>query len=142
VGGNDRRVRLGAFVNSNAAWPFSDMDVKNGGGIGISIVPGVNSSPMIDVQTCTSPNGPTFAHAIGSYPDDGTWQFVRVVHTGTNMRVCLNGALQANVDVQTTQLKNMYPPDLGKDVQRLSSEAYFSGSLDDVRAITGALPCE
>lgn len=138
-------VRVAAFVGANPAWPFSDLDLDHGGGLGISIDPGGGSSAMIDVQTCTNPSGPSgtmIAHAFGNYPTDGTWQFVRVVHTGAGIRVCLNGNLAASVKVDTTKLMAMYPPNLGKDVRAAPSAAYFDGSLDDLRVITGALPCE
>jgi Concanavalin A-like lectin/glucanases superfamily len=136
-------VRLNGFVGLNAAFPFSDMDLDVGGGIGVSIWPGAGSDPpTIDVQTCTDPVGPKITHATGMFPVPGAWQFVRVVHTSTGVQVCVNGAPAASSNAATTQLKTMYPPGLGKDAFAQPSQAYFDGSLDDLRVITGALPCE
>jgi hypothetical protein len=135
-------VRLAAFVGTNVAWAFSDMDLDYGGGIGIWIAPFGSTSATIHAQTCTDPIGPVIADAFGNYPVDGSWQFVRVVHTSTSIQLCVNGDFVANANLATPALTGMYPPELGKDVFALSSSAYFDGSVDDLRVITGALPCD
>jgi hypothetical protein len=132
--------RMTGFVGSSPAFPFSDMDLDAGGGIAISLVPA--TQPTIEVQTCTSSIGPTFASAVAPYTDDGMWQFMRVVHSATEIRVCLNGKYLTKVAAATTKAANSYPPDLGKDVFVGPAQAFFDGSLDDVRVITGALPCD
>jgi Concanavalin A-like lectin/glucanases superfamily len=135
-------VRLNAFDGLNAAWPFSDLDVDHGGGLGVSITQGVSpGSALISAKMCTDPMGPVFAEAAGAYPVDGGWEFVRAVHDGTSLRLCVNGSTVMSTSVGTVP-KGMYPPDLGKDAQALPGDAHFDGSLDDVRVISGALPCD
>jgi len=65
-----------------------------------------------------------------------------VVHTSTNVLVCVNGQSRDDINATAPNLGTSYPPDLGKDVQDAPAAASFDGALDDVRVITGALPCE
>jgi hypothetical protein len=127
-------------LGANPAWLFSDLDsAGRGGGFGISIAPG--SPMMVDVQTRTDPASSAVIHATAPASPLQTWLFIRVVRTGTQLQVCLDGAPAANVDVGATRLSTTRPPDLGKEVQAPSAQASFDGYIDDVRVITGALPC-
>jgi len=65
-----------------------------------------------------------------------------VVHTSTNVLVCVNGNHVTTIKRDRAEPWTSYPPDLGKDVQDAPAAASFDGALDDVRVITGALPCE
>ncbi len=133
-------AQLRAFVGAGPAWLFSDLDsAGSGGGLGISIVPGPQA--MVDVQTRTDPASSAVIHLTAPAPDPGAWMFIRVVRTGTQLQVCLNGAPPVTVDVGATKLPATRPPDLGKEVQAPSAQASFDGYLDDIRVITGALPC-
>ncbi len=128
-----------ATASASTAWLFSDVDPTKGSGIGISILPGPPA--MLDVETGTSP-APNLVHATVPYPGPGAWQFIRVVHTSTNLQVCVNGNHVMTRDATALNLATSYPPDLGKDAQALPGTASFDGFLDDVRVITGALPCD
>jgi len=79
-----------------------------------------------------------------TYPSDGTWQFVRVVRTSGAVDVCLNGHHLASLAIDPnppSTFTTYYPPDLGKEDAPRPEGAFFDGLLDDVRVITGALPC-
>jgi hypothetical protein len=132
-------VRVRSVVStSNAAWLFSDLDLNDSGGLGIAIVPG--ASPMIDVATCSSSSPVSCAHATTAYPNDGNWHFVRAVVTGGKLHVCLNGTHKASVSA-SDELTTSVSPYLGKDVDPSAAGSFFDGWLDDVRMITGVLPC-
>jgi len=140
-------VKFRTFVDTfDSAWLFSDLDLNNTGGLGVAIVQPVDamSPPTLDVTTCTVATQTTlkFADAITTYPNDGSWQFVRIVHTGGNVYVCLNGTRKANVAVAPGLLQSTFPPYLGKNVVWTPAGAFFDGELDDVRVLTGALPCD
>ena len=77
-----------------------------------------------------------------AYPPGGAWQFVRVVHTGGNVNVCLNGRRVTSFPVAPGKLASTFPPRLGKNVVWSPVGSFFDGELDDVRVLTGALPCE
>jgi len=134
-------VKLRSFVDVYDAWLFSDLNLDDGakGGLGIAIL---NRTPrQLDVETCTNGTTLTFANAQTPYPPDESWQFVRVVHTGGNVQICLNGKRQTSFAAPAGSLQSTYPPYLGKNVRWTPSGAFFDGVLDDVRVISGALPC-
>jgi hypothetical protein len=139
-------VKLRGFVDPYDAWLFSDLDLDvgaagGGGGLGIAIVN--TTPPKLDVTTCTRATPPLlFDDAFTAYPADGSWQFVRVVHTNGNVHVCLNGARKTSFAVAPGLLKSSFSPHLGRNVVWTPSGAFFNGELDDVRVLTGALPCD
>jgi len=128
-----------AAPSTNTAWLFSDLDPAKGGGIGISILPG--AAAMLDVKAATT-SAPSFVHMSVMYPSPGQWNFIRVVHSGTNIRVCVNGALATTITGVASKLATSYPPEFGKDIQDAPAAASFDGYIDDIRVITGALPCK
>lgn len=133
-------VRLRALVDTYTAWPFSSLDLNEGGGLAIDIYQATGLT--LEVTTCTSPDPVAFASATTAYPAGGAWQFVRVVHTGGNVNVCLNGKRMTSFALAPGLLRSTFPPDLGKNVVWSPTGAFFDGQLDDVRVLTGALPCE
>jgi len=139
-------VRFRSFVDTfDNAWLFSDLDLNSTGGLGVVIVQPVDatSPPNLDVTTCTvATQTLDFSDAITAYPTDGSWQFVRIVHTNGNVYVCLNGTRKANMAVPSGHLQSAFSPYLGKNAVWTPSGAFFDGELDDVRVLTGALPCD
>jgi hypothetical protein len=102
---------------------------------------------MLDVQTCTVSTPPPnatleIADAATPYPSDGSWQFVRVVHTNGNVYVCLNGTRKTNLVVPAGHLQSAHLPLIGRNEFSLPAGAFVDGEIDDFRVITGALPCE
>lgn len=124
------------FVNAGAASLFSDLGASDGG-IAISILPGSPGTVAVTSRTASG-----VVEADGSYPAPDAWHFLRVVRTATNLRVCVDGAQAGSVDAALVRLPATLPPDLGKDLPAPSSAASLDGLLDDLRVITGALPCE
>jgi concanavalin A-like lectin/glucanase superfamily protein len=126
---------------------FTDVDVDAGGGIDISLVMRVTGSLVLDVTACTDPttNMVKFGDTSIAYPTNGSWQFVRVVRTGSMVYVCLNGQRMTSLTVDPNlppSFMTFNAPTLGKNLADASESAVFDGLLDDVRAISGALPCD
>lgn len=135
-------VKLRGFVDPYDAWMFSDLDLDATGGLGIAMLD--RGGPKLDVATCSVATQTTimFDEAQVAYPADGSWQFVRVVHTNGNVHVCLNGARMTSFAVAPGRLQSTFSPHLGRNVVWTPSGAFFNGELDDVRVLTGALPCD
>jgi hypothetical protein len=130
-------VNLAAFVNAGRASVFSDLSAA-GAGIQLAIVPGTPAMVVVTTPTTTS----TLVQATGPYPSPDSWHFLRVVRTAANLRVCVDGALAANMDATPVMAAAQHLPDLGKDLQLPMNQASLDGEVDDVRVITGALPCD
>jgi hypothetical protein len=138
-----------SIVDPNGgAWLFSDFDLddaigpKTSGGLAIVITN--DAQQMLDVQTCTvsTPMTIEVADAATPYPSDGSWQFVRVVHTNGNVYVCLNGTRKTNFAVAQGHLQSAYSPHIGMNEFSQPRGAFVDGEIDDFRVITGALPCD
>jgi hypothetical protein len=125
-------------IGVQPVWPFSDHDPEFGSGVAVTLQAVGQVAPMIDV---TGFADGSFVHAVGPYPlEVMRWQFVRVVHTATEIALCINGVRVAEVAATNAAIPTVNAPVLGSE--QFPSLATFDGSLDDVRAITGALPCE
>lgn len=124
-------------ASASAVSVFSDRDAMAGGGVGISILPGL--VPMLDVATGTSP-APHFVHATVLYPAPAFWHFLRIVRSRADLRVCIDGEHAMTIDAPAA-LAASHAIELGKDVQDPPDAALFDGSMDDLRVFTGALPC-
>jgi Concanavalin A-like lectin/glucanases superfamily len=122
------------------SWLVSDLDIDNPTGQGLAVVLRNLDPPTLEVQTCTSGTPNCFRDI--AYPADGSWQFVRVVQTNGNINFCLNGVRKANFAAEAGTLQSTFPPNFGNNHQWGPQGAFFDGELDDVRVLTGALPCE
>lgn len=125
-----------SFVSAGPASVFSDLDAA-GAGLQLAISPGAPDMVVATTRTTTS----TLVQATGSYPPPGAWHFLRAVRTAANLRVCVDGALAGNLDATPVMAAAQHMPDLGKDLQLPANQASLDASIDDVRVITGALPC-
>ena len=123
----------------DTAWPFSDLDLNFGGGLGIAFAPG--APPILDATTSLDPVKNTYIDATTAFQTQATWQFVRIIHTGDALRVCLNGRQVTNSNVPAGHLKTTEPPYLGRNVV-WTVDAFFDGVLDDVRMLDVARPCQ
>jgi hypothetical protein len=135
-------VRHDQFVPSYNAVVFSDLDLDYTGGAGIYILE--DTPPKLYVETCTLATQTElgFASANAPYPDDHAWHFVRVVHANGMVRICLDGQRVASYVLPEGKMQSMYHPWLGRNMNWLPQGGFFDGAIDDVRVITGALPCE
>ncbi len=120
---------------TDIAWPFSDLDVNNAGGLGIEVQPG--APPLLIATTSPAPMPPASA----AFDAQGKWEFLRVVHAGDTLRVCINGKLVTTAAVPAGHLRTTLPPYIGKAASGPPVIPYFDGVIDDVRVLTGALPC-
>jgi hypothetical protein len=125
-------------LSTAPVWVFSDLDFTAGGGLSISILPGL--VPMLDVATGTSA-APRVVRVSAPYSAPASWHFIRVVRSRTELRVCMDGEHAMTIDAPAA-LAASAAANLGKDVLDPPEAALFDGSVDDLRAITGALPCE
>jgi hypothetical protein len=135
-------VKHRAFIDPLEAWLFSDLDLQETGGLGIGITN--TAPPLLDVETCAtaSRTDNTFTISTSPWPDDHAWHFIRVVHTGGKVNVCLDGKKQGSFDAAPGFLKSTYTPYLGANAVWSPQGAFLDGSIDDLRVLTGALPCE
>jgi hypothetical protein len=124
------------------AWVFDDHDPDLGGGIGVSIRSS-SGSTSLGVTGCTDSSTQTFEDVFVPYPNYTSWQFIRVIRTSTGFTVCVNGSFAKLLPVVKLCTGTTFnPPYLGRAVTPSPQGAFFDGWLDDVRAITGALPCD
>ncbi|HEY0194154.1 MAG TPA: LamG domain-containing protein [Kofleriaceae bacterium] len=124
------------------AWPFSDLDLNQPGGLGVALT---ETTPLrFDVQTTTAFNGSNIetADGIGAYPTDGAWHFLRVVHAGGNVAVCVDGHRQAQFALAECHLQSTFSPWIGANQRWSPQGGHFNGLLDDVRIYSLALPCD
>jgi hypothetical protein len=129
-------------VGDAGAWVFSDIDFDDPIG-GLAVLFTTDSPPKLDVNSFASVSGTTAtaAEAIAPYPADGGWHFIRAVYTGGILRACIDGPLVASTPVPAMYLKSPIPPDFGRNEFGEPAGAHFDGEIDDLRVLTGALPC-
>lgn len=123
------------------SWPFSDLDLDVGGGLGMGIQLMAPVIPTLDATTSLDPMANTYIDTNATIGGQNVWQFLRVVHAGGTLSVCLDGKLLASKAVPVGQLKTTFPPYIGKNVVWAPAGAFYDGVIDDVRVFTGALPC-
>jgi len=127
----------------DAEWPFSDYDLDNGGGLGMAIYTDSSDNVVkLEVSTCSSPSPLSFDGDSRPFPIDHQWHFIRAVHTGGNVLVCVDGRRAFSFPLETGKLVSAYPPFFGKNVRWTPAGAYYGGGIDDVRVFSTALPCE
>jgi hypothetical protein len=133
-------VRLDMLDGVDAGFAFSDYDLDNAGGVALLFYD--NSGTQMEVSTCISPNPLNFTGDHIAYAADGTWHFVRIVHTNGTVSTCVDGTRAMRFPLAAGMLASTFKPYLGKDVVWTPAGAFFGGAIDDVRVFKGALPCE
>lgn len=131
------------FVDSNDAWLFSNLDLVSSGGVAVAILNA--EAPKLNVTTCDSVAADqiTLSQTETDFPNDGSWQFVRVAHKGDQLYLCLNGVRQGlPLHVAPGHLASGFAPHLGNNQRWMPPGAFFDGELDDIRVMAGALPCD
>lgn len=129
-------TNLRSFVAGGAASVFSDLSA--GAGLAISILPGSPATISATTRTTTS----SLVEATAQVTSASTWHFIRVVRTADHLQLCIDGGAPVSMDAALVMVPATLPPDLGKDLEAPSASASLDGELDDVRVISGALPCE
>jgi hypothetical protein len=125
----------------SAAWVFSDIDLNGGGGLGMATALLPPNAPDLDATTSLAPMANTYIDTHAAIGGANVWQFLRVVHAGGTLKICIDGKLRASSPVPAGQLRTTFPPYLGKNVVWAPAGAFYDGAIDDVRVFTGALPC-
>ncbi|HWO25788.1 MAG TPA: LamG-like jellyroll fold domain-containing protein [Kofleriaceae bacterium] len=126
-------------LDASGAWMFSDLDVEEGGGLGLEIYG--TASRTLEVRGYAAKNA--LRTQTTPYPFDGAWHFIRMVFTGGEVSVCLDGIKVMGLTLPAAALVSPYAPMLGKySAIAPPYGAYFDGGLDDARVFSVALPCE
>lgn len=123
------------------AWVFSDIDLNSGGGLGMATQLLPPNTPDLDATTSLDPGPNTYLDTHATIGGSNVWQFLRVVHAGGTLKICVDGKMLASGPVPAGQLRTSFPPHLGKNVVWAPAGAFYDGAIDDVRVFTGALPC-
>jgi hypothetical protein len=136
-------VRHDAFDPGYSAFPFSDVDIDRPGGIQVYIYEPAAGGKSFGAGTFTAPfPNQVSAFEEVTYPDDTNWHFLRIVHTGGEVSLCVDGTKLGSFQVAAGGLATNVKPHLGINPGLSPSGAFFDGRLDDVRAFSVALPCE
>ncbi|MFT3698027.1 MAG: hypothetical protein QM831_33105 [Kofleriaceae bacterium] len=133
----------GVVDTDTGGWPYSDLDLNSGGGLGMVLfIDAMTSHLAAEISSCTDPNSNPlgFDYLDVQYPDDKAWHFVRLVYKGTTVTMCLDGT-KLGAQAFSKPLTTTFGPTLGKNVVWTPSEPAFNGTLDDLRVISTALPC-
>ena len=125
----------------NGAWVWSDIDLDQGGGLGLVIFDD-GPGPELGFSNCTDPNAPAFSESKTSYPNPTQWHFIRAVHTAGKVNICVDGVKKGMIDVATGKLASSYAPRMARNVVWTPAGAFVDGHIDDVRVFSEALPCE
>ena len=133
--------RVNPIVGNQFNNIFSDWDSQSCGGVGIDLSP---AAPELAVHMCQFWTATTYAEAdlvYRTFDLEAGWQFLRVVRTSTSGYMCLNGSRVQTASVMS-QSYTGHLLSLGRENSLPTTGAYFDGLIDDVRVISGALPCE
>ncbi len=124
-------------------FPFSDMDGNSatGGGIGAELYDGT-STTQLAAATVDLPQSNYDPIVSTPYTSLASWHFIRLSYTKATSQivVCVDGAKKAS-QIVNQSLKTTIAPQLGKTSTIGTQGAFYKGGLDEVRAVTQALPC-
>ena len=106
---------------------------------GINFAPGETSDMFLCVFWTGAPDA---SCQNGSRPNDQQWHFYRIrraLATGA-LELCVDGQrVLSDPNVMMNDITSDQPPHFGRNVDY--NPAYFTGSIDDIRAFKRALPC-
>lgn len=127
------------------AWLYSEHNRQylRGGGLSIYIM-GAPSTPRIYAETVYTPELGTvdYVGPGADYPTDQKWHFVRAVHKADGaIKLCIDGVYKG-MDNAPGTLKPYTPPHIGHNGYDETDPAGLIGSVDDIRVLNTALPCE
>lgn len=139
----DLWVKLAALDAGATAWFFSERNLASNGGGGVfASVDSTQATLELDAGTVFTGVGVVQpVYVAFTYPPGQGWHFLRIVHKADGLlKVCFDGTLQGSKMARGT-LKPNNPPFIGQDAL-LTDPAVFVGSIDDVRVLNTALPCD
>lgn len=135
--GGDRTVQLWVLDDAPTAplaWVFSDVDEASGAGLGIRFA--YTDRLRVEAAVVSSTSPVQYASQGVEIPPTG-WHFVRVVHAGGTVTLCVDGARSVRGALPGPNASTSAPR-FGRNTIAFDD---FRGSIDDVRVIAGALPC-
>ena len=143
LGGGDRTVQFwvqNSAPTSPTAWVFSDVDETTARGLGIRFTnpSGSSSSFNLEAAIVTATAPVTYAAQGIAIPSAIAWHFVRVVHAGGMVTICLDGTQIKSAPLATPAAPGRNPA-LARN--NLTAVDDFNGNVDDVRIFSGTLPC-
>lgn len=139
----DLWVKLAMLPAGATAYVFSErnLDSTAGGGIFVRLVNSQGGQQLEAGTAYTSTGVVNSVHVQFGYPPDQQWHFLRLVHKFDGLiKVCFDGSLKS-ATMARGALKPNNPLFIGKDAAYTSVSASFIGSVDDVRVLNTALPC-
>jgi hypothetical protein len=119
-------------------WLFTDADEDLGGGIGIRVR--YMPTPRIEASVVATTAPLAYADQFAPFPALTDYHFVRVIHGGDKVTICIDGTKVVTDQPLTGPTSSAIPPRLGRNANDPST--YFFGGIDDVRVFAGALPCD
>ncbi len=119
-----------------------DLDDLSPGGLVIDLFDNAGT-PAIEVGTCTDGMVPVQYNLVNhAFTDHLSWHFMRVVQSGSIVKVCVDGAKLFEVPIPAGSNPSSYPIRLGRNSIWNPQAAYVDGRMDDLRIFKAALPCE
>lgn len=123
---------------------YSEENRNSTGGGGLTItITGDQSKLKIWAETIYTGLGMfTYVGPGADYPIDQAWHFIRAVHKADGaIKLCVDGVFKGMKNASGT-LKPTSTPYIGQYAYEPDQPATFIGSIDDVRVLNTALPCE
>jgi hypothetical protein len=130
------------FVTS-LTFLVSDIDVTDGpagGGFAIDLYINAGTT-LLEAIHVTDGTLPTYNTGEVVFAGTGQWHFVRMVHVGNDVNVCLDGVKVFSFQAPAGTAQSARTIRLGRN-QANPQEALLVGQLDDVRIFEEALLCE
>lgn len=131
-------------ATDDRAWVYSETNNASdaGGGINVYVYSNQGKLKLVGETIKTGLGMVIPIPAEADYPADQKWHFVRVVHKVDGaIKLCLDGIYKDMVTAAGT-LKAFTPPYIGQDAYYPTDPAAFIGSVDDIRVLNTALPCD
>jgi len=143
LAGGDRTVQFwvqNLAPTGQTSWVFSDIDETTARGLGIRFTnpSGSNSSFNLEAAVVTATAPVAYASQGIAISSAIAWHFVRVVHAGGMVTICLDGTQMKSAPLPTPTAPGRTPA-LARN--NLTAVDDFNGNVDDVRIFSGTLPC-
>lgn len=132
-----RRGRLGSGQYENLlSNPGSDSATSFNGGVSLDIVD-TRTTPYVELALFDRPTDAEIVRTT-TFDPGLDWHFYRIVREAEQVQLCADG-----VRLTAGPARGDYTSDRTVRLGRFATNgAFFTGSLDDVRVFTVALPCE
>ncbi|HWO25787.1 MAG TPA: LamG-like jellyroll fold domain-containing protein [Kofleriaceae bacterium] len=134
-------VRVTRISTAGQGFLFSDLDGDLGGGVMLSIDDLPGPTLVVSGAVAVSQTSSTITTSSTGAPPLGQWFFVRLIDTPSQLRVCVDGSQRMTHTVTPDRTQTIYPAHLGREAFSAGTPL-LDGSIDDLRVLSGALPCD